>query len=72
MSALDDQMADDRRRLKLVRDLADGERAELLGFLCRWNPLLVDAWFFDREADSSGTRYDAWGRASSESAVTDG
>lgn len=64
MSALDDRMAEERARLKLVRDLTDRERADLLGFLCQWNPALVDAWFWDREADSSGTRYDAWGRAS--------
>ena len=72
MSALDDQLAEERARLKLVRGLSDRERGELLGFLCQWNPVLVDAWFRDREADSSGTRYDAWGRASSKSAVTDG
>ena len=63
MSALDDQMADERRRLKLVRDLPGDARSELLEFLCRWMPALVDAWLTDREADSSGIRYDAWGHA---------
>ena len=64
MSGIDDQLAEERRRLKLVDDLTGEERAGMLAYLCRWAAGPVDAWLTDREADSSGIRYDAWGRAS--------
>lgn len=64
MSGIDDQLAEERRRLKLVDNLTGEERAGLLAYLCRWAAGPIDAWLTDREADSSGTRYDAWGQAS--------
>jgi hypothetical protein len=72
MSEIDDRMAEDRERnrmaeeperLKQIRDLADGERFELLAYLNRHAARQVHDWLWDREADSTGTRYDAWGRA---------
>ena len=63
MSAIDDQLADERARLKHLRSLTDEQQAELLAYLARWAGMQIDMWLFDREADSTGTRYDAWGKA---------
>jgi hypothetical protein len=63
VSELDDRMAEDRKRLSLIRALTDGERLDLLAYLSHHAATLVDMYFWDREADSTGTRYDMWGRA---------
>lgn len=63
MSELDDRMAEDQKRLALIRALTNDQRMDLLTYLSHHAAGLVDIWFWDREADSTGTRYDAWGRA---------
>jgi hypothetical protein len=70
MSEIDDRMAVSRKRLALMRALTDRERMELLAYVNHRAELIsgsfadfVDEWLWDREADSAGTRYDAWGHA---------
>lgn len=49
------------KRLELIAALDDAGRRMLLVYFCSRAPRVVDEWFGDREADSSGRRYDAWG-----------
>jgi hypothetical protein len=63
VSEIDDRMAEDRKRLALIRALNSDQRLDLLAYVNRRASHLVDEWLWDREADSTGTRYDLWGRA---------